>query len=85
MNTRPLKDPVCPDHSKNEPIIAPSGNSYHAARLVCPVCNRHLKWLPKSDSRLKNLVFIPTPPPTHGQLQLFDPPPPAPPKLTDRR
>jgi hypothetical protein len=51
-------DPRCRDHPNIPAIVAHSGNQTHTAALRCLECDRWLKWLPKNDDRLKNLVFL---------------------------
>jgi hypothetical protein len=68
MNTKP--DPKCPYHPNAGTIILPSGN-IHNPKLCCAECQIWLKWLPKDDDRLKNLVFL-KPKKEGKQMTLFD-------------
>jgi hypothetical protein len=71
LHTNSMKpDPRCPYHPDAGTIVLPSGNM-HGAKLCCEVCTRYLKWIPKDDDRLTNLVFLK---PKEGgkQMTLFE-------------
>ncbi len=61
---------ICPIHPNAPPPIVGKGTPPHAASLRCSQCNQFIKWLPKFDSRLKNLAFL-TPPPPPPPLKYF--------------